>query len=176
MRVLVSDTSVLIDLERCGLLHSAFALEVEFVVPDVLYERELKDYNGSKLVAFGLHVAVTDAEGVAQAQAYRQRQSKLTLPDALALALAKSNGWTLLSGDGALRALAGQEGVECHGFLWLMDLLEREQAATIAHLRQGLHRLSNHPRCRLPQGEVAARLKRYAAASERDQGFVRRSR
>jgi len=37
MRVLVSDTSVLIDLERGDLLESAFALPFEFAVPDLLY-------------------------------------------------------------------------------------------------------------------------------------------
>ena len=44
MRVLVSDTSVPIDLERGLLLESALRLPFAFAVPDLLYERELKDY------------------------------------------------------------------------------------------------------------------------------------
>ncbi len=43
MRVLVSDTSILIDLERADLLQASFSLDAEFVVPDLLYERELRD-------------------------------------------------------------------------------------------------------------------------------------
>lgn len=39
MRVLVSDTSVLIDLERGNFLDAIFALPYEFAVPDVLYRR-----------------------------------------------------------------------------------------------------------------------------------------
>jgi hypothetical protein len=41
MRVLVSDTSVLIDLERGSRLEVIFSLPYEFTVPDVLYRREL---------------------------------------------------------------------------------------------------------------------------------------
>ena len=41
MPVLVSDTSVLIDLERSRLLEEMFLLPFEFAVPDLLYSREL---------------------------------------------------------------------------------------------------------------------------------------
>jgi predicted XRE-type DNA-binding protein len=50
MTILVSDTSVLIDLERGELIASAFKLSATFAVPDVLYERELRDYGGEELV------------------------------------------------------------------------------------------------------------------------------
>jgi hypothetical protein len=48
MKILVSDTSVLIDLERGGLLVSCFRLPFEFAVPDLLYARELKDFGGRR--------------------------------------------------------------------------------------------------------------------------------
>lgn len=41
MKVLVSDTSVLIDLERVQVLEPSFRLPFEFVVPDLLYDLEL---------------------------------------------------------------------------------------------------------------------------------------
>ena len=43
-QVLVSDTSVLIDLKRGSLLEASFRLAFRFVVPDLLYERELKNW------------------------------------------------------------------------------------------------------------------------------------
>lgn len=162
MSVLVSDTSVLIDLERCELLHRAFDLEVEFVVPDLLYERELKDHGGDELRALGLRVESLTADGIEQAQRYLQRDRRLTVPDSFALTLARRNGWVLLSGDGALRALASAEGVACHGVLWLFDQLEQAAVATVVQLRDGLQRLAAHPRCRLPKEELATRLARYA--------------
>jgi hypothetical protein len=54
MTILVSDTSVLIDLERGELIACAFKLSATFAVPDVLYERELRDYGGEELVKLGL--------------------------------------------------------------------------------------------------------------------------
>ena len=48
MDVLVSDTSVVIDLERAEILDYVFALPYRFVVPDALYEQELKDYGGNR--------------------------------------------------------------------------------------------------------------------------------
>ncbi|NML13354.1 PIN domain-containing protein, partial [Sphingobium sp. AR-3-1] len=39
MTVLVSDTSVIIDLERADLLDEMFLLPFEFAVPDLLYIR-----------------------------------------------------------------------------------------------------------------------------------------
>jgi len=44
MTIPVSDTSVLIDLERGELISCAFKLSATFAVPDALYERELRDY------------------------------------------------------------------------------------------------------------------------------------
>ena len=42
MVLLVSDTSILIDLERGDLLPLAFSSGVPMVVPDLLYEKELE--------------------------------------------------------------------------------------------------------------------------------------
>jgi predicted nucleic acid-binding protein len=107
MTILVSDTSVLIDLERGELIASAFKLSATFAVPDVLYERELRDYGGEELVSLGLRVESLDGDGVELAMRHRQMQRHLTVPDSFALALAKRNGWTLLTGDGPLRDVSG---------------------------------------------------------------------
>ena len=56
MTVLVSDTSVIIDLERGELLESVFQLAVDFAVPDLLFHRELAGPLGDRLLALGLRV------------------------------------------------------------------------------------------------------------------------
>lgn len=53
MKVLVSDTSVLIDLDRGNLVEATFRLPFEFTVPDLLYERELKEHGGPEFVRMG---------------------------------------------------------------------------------------------------------------------------
>lgn len=56
MTVLVSDTSVIIDLERGELLETVFRLTVDFAVPDLLFHRELAGPLGDQLLALGLRV------------------------------------------------------------------------------------------------------------------------
>ena len=142
MAVLVSDTSVIIDLERSGLLKSAFSLQVEFAVPDLLFERELRANGGDELLALGLRIVSLEPAVVEVAQAYYKDRTVLALPDCFALALAQSHGWVLLSGDGPLRKLAAGASVECHGVLWLFDWMERDSILTLGELHAALTRLT----------------------------------
>ena len=162
MHVLVSDTSVLIDLEQGSLLEASFRLPVQFAVPDLLYERELKNWRGDELIRLGLAVEELDGDAVTRALAYRQRVRALSLADCFALALARTRSWILLSGDRALRRLAEHEGVECHGVLWVVDEMHAAAAATAQELYEGLTKISRHPRCRLPKAEISRRLAFYA--------------
>jgi hypothetical protein len=164
--LLVSDTSVIIDLERGGLLDAIFRLSYEFAVPDLLYERELKASNGEGLKSKGLQVLSLDAAGVQLAQDYRAREAKLSLPDTFALALAKTGNHVLLAGDGSLRDLAGAESVEVHGVLWLLDQLEAQGVLNKRDLDAALTKIASHRRCRLPKSEINKRLERYRAADE----------
>ncbi len=156
--VVVSDTSVLIDLERGSLLTASFRLRCGFAVPDLLYERELKPFGGADLRKRGLRVEALDGSRVALALGYRRSHAGVSLPDTFALALAKSNAWMLLTGDAELRQLAEHELVDCHGILWVLDRLFEENVATEHTLHAGLQAISSHPRCRLPQIEVQRRL------------------
>ena len=164
MKTLVSDTSVLIDLERGAFLEAGFRLSFEFAVPDLLYERELKDHGAMALIELGLRVAELDGAALALALGYRRRRRSLSLPDSFALALAKSNSWVLLSGDGGLRELAGEEGVACHGVLWLLDRMFEEGTAAAHELHTGLQAIAAHPRCRLPKADIRKRLRLYSGA------------
>ena len=159
MKVLVSDTSVLIDLERGSLLETSFRLPFEFAVPDLLYQQELKDHGGGALIELGLSVEKLDGEGAALALSYRRRRRSLSLPDSFALALAKFRAWTLLSGDGDLRELATEEKVACHGVLWLIDRLFEEGVEDGNRLCTGLRAIAAHPRCRLPKAEIHKRIR-----------------
>jgi hypothetical protein len=159
--LLVSDTSVLIDLDRGAILHEIFKLPFDVGVPDLLYQRELKNWHGPDLVPMGLRVLSLDGAGVSLGQSYRVRERRLSLIDAFALALAKTGGHVLLAGDGTLRALAEAEDVECHGALWVLDELEQHGVLTAEQLLNALVLISGHRRCRLPKAEIQVRLARY---------------
>ena len=162
MKVLVSDTSVLIDLDRGTLVEATFRLPFEFTVPDLLYERELREHGGPDFVRMGLRVAELDGDGVALALGYLRKRKSLSLPDSFALALAKANAWTLLSGDRELRELAEEEEVRCHGVLWLLDQMFEHRIIDQNDLRAGLDKIAAHPRCRLPKPEIRKRLLAYS--------------
>ena len=162
MKVLVSDTSVLIDLDRGSLVDATFRLPFEFTVPDLLYERELKDHGGPEFIRLGLCVAELDGDGVALALSYPRKLKSLSLPDSFALALAKSNSWILLSGDRGMRELAVEEEVSCHGVLWLLDRMFEHRVVDPEDLCTGLRQIAEHPRCRLPQPEIRRRLRAFS--------------
>lgn len=166
--ILVSDTSVLIDLERGGLLEAVFTLPHEFAVPDVLYHREMQGDWGERLVRLGLRVEELAKDAVANALRYGQQRAALSVPDTFALALAKERQWLLLTGDAQLRELAETEAVECHGVLWLVDMMEAAGTPGIGPLHDGLTALAAHPRCRLPRREITVRLERYRVILEID--------
>jgi uncharacterized protein YacL len=158
MPILVSDTSVLIDLGRAELLQASFRLDAQFVVPDLLYERELRDFNGPELMQLGLRVEALAENEVGQAQAYRRANPRLALPDTFALALAKSRNWLLLTGDAQLRSAAEVERVECHGVLWMLDAIHAERVVGPEEVLAALERLAQHHRVRLPRDEINSRI------------------
>lgn len=162
MSILVSDTSVLIDLERAQLLDDMFRLPFEFAVPDLLYERELAGALGVRLVALGLRVEVLTAPELSRATMERRLNARLSVPDTFAFAIAQSRRWTLLTGDGSLRELAVAENVDMHGVLWLFDQFADGNHVPLDRLHDGLSKLFAHPRCRLPTTEVRRRLARFA--------------
>ena len=162
MRVLVSDTSVIIDLERGSLLQDVFRLPFEFAVPDLLFRRELRGSLGEQLIALGLRVEELTPDEVARATSVRRANLALSVPDAFAFSLATVRGWTLLTGDGGLRQLATSTGLNVHGVLWLLDQLEVGQHVPSDRLHTCLTAISAHPRCRLPTADVRRRLTRYA--------------
>jgi predicted nucleic acid-binding protein len=163
MPVLVSDTSIIIDLDRGELLEAAFALDDDFVVPDLLFARELEGEHGERLLGMGLMVEQLTAAEVTQATILRRTDQRLSLPDTFAFALAQGRAWTLLTGDRALRTVAEAQGIDVHGTLWVLDRLEQSGKFDPAVLYAGLTKATAHPRCRLPRGEVDHRLKRYLA-------------
>lgn len=161
MPVLVSDTSVLIDLERANLLEEMFLLPFEFAVPDLLYGRELAGELGDRLMQLGLRIEELTPVELRRATAVNRQHSRLSVPDTFAFAIAEARGWGLLTGDGTLRELAIAERIDMHGVLWLFDQLADGNHVAFDRLHGGLSSLFSHPRCRLPANEVRRRLVRF---------------
>jgi predicted nucleic acid-binding protein len=162
MAFLVSDTSVIIDLDRGDLLDRAFEIGEELVVPDLLFARELDLDFGDRLRALGLRVEELEGHEVARAAQLTRVERRLSIADSFAFALAHGRQWTLLTGDSVLRAVAEAEGVAVHGVLWVIDRIEAAAVCDYPTLHACLSKTVAHPRCRLPRREVEVRLRRYA--------------
>ncbi len=169
MAILVSDTSVIIDLERGALLEDLFQLPFAFAVPDLLFHRELAGPLGDRLVAFGLRVEELTPAELTRATTVRRERKELSTPDTFAFAIAEGRQWPLLTGDGGLRRLAAECRIAFHGVLWICDQFENGKHVPRPRLHAGLTAISAHPRCRLPTGVVRQRLERYAILARRNE-------
>jgi len=154
LAVLVSDTSIIIDLERGDVLERMFDLPYDFCVPDLLFEQELKGELGDRLLACGMDVVELDASEVTGSMNLHQASGKLSFPDAFAFVLAREREWTLLTGDGAMRKLAKEQNLSMHGVLWVIEEYHRHGIMNADDLHHCLTTISNHERCRLPAVDV----------------------
>ena len=163
MKVLVSDSSVLIEFSKRELLDKIFELEYQFAVPDLLFNEELIDlgqYSRQDLVTFGLLIEALDPDGVAMAISYQSRRSALSLVDCFALALANCQGCVLLTEDRTMRGFAQAEGIPHHDILWVVDNMSAAGILSAAQVTATLEAMRDDPRCPVPDRELALRLRR----------------
>ena len=123
MRLLISDANILIDMEAGALMETLFRLPMQFGIPDLLYYEEIEPASPG-LEDLGLQVMEVSGDFVAYAQQLPGQHNHL-LPakngpkpshnDYLALALAKQETCTLLTGDTNLRIVANKEQVNVMG-------------------------------------------------------------
>jgi predicted nucleic acid-binding protein len=166
MRIVVSDSSCLIDLRKVSLLDAFLRLPCEFLIPNTLFEDELLRFTTAQkkaLIRGGLKVIDLPGERVLRAQAVMRKVPRLSVHDGFAFALAESHpGCILLTGDSELRALATQHKMEVHGVLWVIDEIHRNRVTAAATLLAALRAFSVDPTVRLPRRELAAFIRRYA--------------
>ena len=164
MRIIISDTSCMIDLRKADLLRPLLALPYTIAMPDILFEDEflcLSDPDKAALRAGGLEVRALPGELVARAQEYRNTHRRLKLADCFALTIAEEEA-ILLTGDAQLKAVALGKGIKAHGVLWAIDQMEEHEVSPIAALYDALHVLLDDVLVFLPDHEIQKRIRRLA--------------
>lgn len=156
MLIIISDASVLIDIEQGELTNAMFELPWQFIVPDILFAEELKQQH-SCLIQFGLISKVMDSHLISEAYKLRQNYKQTSMNDLLALVLAKHEKSRLLTGDKALRQLAVKLNVEVHGTLWLVNQMIQRKKITMDTARIGFQRMRQSG-SRLPWDEIERML------------------
>jgi hypothetical protein len=163
-RIVISDSSVLMDLAVGGLLQATTALAFEFIIPDVMLAEELLDLGGhtsDDLLSFGfLSGELSNANHAFILMA--EHAPALSLNDCFALAMAEERSCTLLTGDRRLREISRERSkvAEVRGTLWITRLLFETQTISNAELRNALESISHHPRTRLPKAELRRQIDR----------------
>ncbi len=157
MQLIISDTSVLIDIE-CGELTTAmFSLPMKFAVPDILFSEELAERHGN-LLQLGLISKPMNGALIEEAYALHQKYIKPSVNDMLALTLAKYENSHLLTSDKALREAATELCVETHGTIWLVKQLLLNNKISTDNARDGFE-LMKKSGSRLPWNEAEKILK-----------------
>lgn len=152
MLLIISDASVLIDVEHGELTRAMFSLPWQFAVPDVLFSEELGDRH-AHLLQFGLISKTMSSDLVDEAYKLRKQYIQTSVNDLLALVLAKYENCNLLTGDKALRQAAEKLNVQVHGTLWLADQMIQQQKITIELANAAFQRMKSSG-SRLPWKEV----------------------
>lgn len=165
MRIIVSDSSCLIDLRKASLLDAFLKLPYEVLIPNTLFEDELLKFTAAQknsLIRGGLKVVDLPGERVERARNILREFPKLSIQDGFAFSLAEGHaGCILLTGDGPLRALASSRRLEVHGILWVVDQLYENEVSTAKVLRTALQTLAADAAVRLPRKELVAYIMRY---------------
>lgn len=158
LKIVVSDSSVVMDLAKGRLIEATLALPYEFMIPDVMLAQELLDlgaYTAVDLLRLGFKLGELDGDGVGRALGHYQNHHKdLSLNDCFALTLAEQNVCILMTGDASLRAIAAKVGLEVHGLLWVAEQIRDSLTCPIGQLLNGLEILERDPLVRLPRGQL----------------------
>ncbi|MCB0324341.1 MAG: hypothetical protein KDD69_12245 [Bdellovibrionales bacterium] len=166
MRIIVSDASCLIDLQRDHILEVFLELPFEFVIPDVIFDDELVSFTRVEKALLRKHMTIAglDGDGVTRVSEILIQAPALSVHDGFAFVVAEENpGSILLTGDRRLRNLAESEEIEVHGVLWVIQQLDIHKQATRKQRLTALEIWRDDPACRLPPnalGRMIARLQR----------------
>jgi len=165
MRIVVSDSSCLIDLRKVSLLDALLELPYEILIPNTLFDDELLKFSDSQksaLIRGGMKVIDLPGEKVLRARQVIRAVPQLSVNDGFAFVLAESHvDCILLTGDSHLRKLAVKHKIEVHGILWVIDEIHRNSIKAARLLYAALLELSADPTVRLPKGELTLYVKRY---------------
>lgn len=165
MRIILSDSSCLIDIGKASLLDAFLKLPYEILILNTLFEDELLKFTNSQkraLIRGGMKVIDLSGECILRAQQVVRTAPRLSIHDGLALAFAEGHvGCILLTNDGHLRTLAASHDIEVHSVLWVIDEIHTNQLSTAASLHAALRLLAKHPTVGLPRRDLAAYIRRY---------------
>jgi predicted nucleic acid-binding protein len=168
MRIIVNDSSALIDLKKGGLLEILVKLPFQFVIADSIVADELLSFSRGDVSLMRRHMSVTalNERQMKQVAELQANNPALSMHDCMSLVIAQGEpGCVLLTGDRRLRAKAEAVQIECHGVLWIVEEMTKAHVTSPRTLLRALETWRGDSTIRLPSADlnnVIARLRRNA--------------
>ncbi len=162
MEYISSDTNIWIDFVTIDSLELPFKLPCTYVISDLTMEDEvLQPQNLSDdLLELGLKIVEITTEEFQLVEQLVSKYRHNTVYDCIALAIAKTRMYTLLTGDKYLRKAAHEEGVKVIGTIGILDRLYYEEYIDEKEYHRCFKALdeNNGDKVRLPNNEIKERL------------------
>lgn len=143
----IVDTNIVVDLEVASLL--CYLNIRGFYISMLVFIEEISKQ--SSYVPKDFNLIVETAEDVAFAYELHEKKKRISVYDAINIAIAKRSGYILLTGDQQLIKQAASENVECHGTIWFLKKLVERYGVAKKEVINGLEMLINDPNRRIPK-------------------------
>lgn len=165
--IVVSDTNILIDLIEAGVLEQFFLLPMKVHTTDIVISEvtapEQKAQVRTLVQTRCLTVKTYTPDEMLRLLNFvnsRRRKCNLRIADFSVWQYASESNYILLTGDGNLRKLASEDGVEVHGTIYIFDKMVEQKILTpvIAADKLELLYSINH---RLPKSEIDSRIEKW---------------
>lgn len=165
--IVVSDTNILIDLIEAGVLEQFFLLPIKVHTTDIVISEvtipEQKAQVRTLVQTRCLTVKTYTPDEMLRLLNFvssRRRKCNLRIADFSVWQYASESNYILLTGDGNLRKLASEDGVEVHGTIYIFDKMVEQKILTPATAADKLELLYsiNH---RLPKPEIDSRVEKW---------------
>lgn len=170
MRYISSDTNIWIDFATVNALSLPFRLDhIYYMSRDALEDEwTTPKGRGNDLQLLGVQAVDITTDEFFYAISQRERNPAISAYDAIALAIAKTRGYILLTGDKALRKAAEKENVEVHGTLWIFDELTQTGTITEDEYFNFMMALKKHngSTIRLPAAEIEKRIQKFKGSQD----------
>jgi len=163
--VCVTDADIWIDLHHANLLDEAFALEVAWMTPDIVFHDEVLTVDRSLLKDLGLEIRPLSGEELTRITELNAHHPSPSPKDLSTLVVAEIEGGIVVTGDGPLRRAVKEEDMEVHGVLWILDRLVEQTIIPPSRAATSLKTMVSHG-SRLPEKEVDPRLRRWERDDE----------
>lgn len=153
MHCLITDTSILVDLERLGLLQQAGRLNHKLHIVDIVLKVECSHLE-NHVIRNGFIIESLSGDELQETYRLINTTGKITIFDAMSYTLAKERGMVLATGDGPLRILARKTAVKYVGLLWFIKEMYLQGIIKAADAAQALNTVKRDKRFRIPESYV----------------------